>query len=67
MAYVLTSSGVDRGYEPRSCQTKDYKLSIHCFSAKHTTLGRNSKDRLARKQDKVSDWDDMSICGRLFQ
>ena len=47
--------------------TKDYKFIIHCFSAKHTTLGRNSKDRLARKQDKVSDWDDMSIRGRLFQ
>jgi len=23
---------VDRGYEPRSSQTKDYKIGIYCFS-----------------------------------
>ena len=37
---VLSSSVVDRGFEPRPCQTKDYKISICCFSAKHAALRR---------------------------
>jgi hypothetical protein len=32
---VLISSAVDRGFESRSGQIKDYKISICCFSAKH--------------------------------
>jgi hypothetical protein len=64
---VLVSSAVDRGFEPRSDQTKDYKIGICCFSAKHTSLRRKSKDRLTRNQDNVSEWGDMSICGLLFQ
>jgi hypothetical protein len=36
MVSVLTSSVVDRGFEPGSGQTKDYKMC--CFSAKHTAL-----------------------------
>jgi hypothetical protein len=32
-----------------------------CFSAKHTALRRKSKEWLARNQDNVSEWDDMSI------
>jgi hypothetical protein len=35
---VLGSSGVNRGFEPRLGQTKDYKIGICCFSAKHTAL-----------------------------
>ena len=35
MVGVLASSVVDRGFEPRSGQTKDYKIGICCFSAKH--------------------------------
>jgi hypothetical protein len=31
---VLTSSAVDREFEPRSGQTKDYKIGICCISAK---------------------------------
>jgi hypothetical protein len=38
------SSVVDRGFEPRSGQTKDYKICICCFSSKHATLRRKSKD-----------------------
>jgi hypothetical protein len=38
-----------------------------CFSAKHTALRRKSKEWLARNQDNVSEWDDMSIRGLLFQ
>ena len=35
MVSVLTTRAVDRGFEPRSDQTKDYKIDICCFSAKH--------------------------------
>jgi hypothetical protein len=55
MVSVLTSSAVDRGFEPRSGQTKDYKIGMCCFSAKHAVLRRKSKDWLARNQDNVSE------------
>jgi hypothetical protein len=45
----------------------DYKIGIWCFSAKHATLRRKSKDWLARNQNNVSEWSDMSIRGLLFQ
>jgi hypothetical protein len=35
MVSMLASSAVDRGFEPRSGQTKDYKIGICCFSAKY--------------------------------
>jgi hypothetical protein len=35
MVTMLTSGGVDCGFEPRSGQTKDYRIGICCFSAKH--------------------------------
>jgi hypothetical protein len=38
MVSTHTSSVVDRGFEPRSGQTKNYKIGICCFSAKHTAL-----------------------------
>ena len=53
---VLASSVVDHGFEPRSGQTKDYKIGICCFSTKHTALRRKSKDWLTRNQDNVSEW-----------
>jgi hypothetical protein len=67
MVSVLASSVVDNGFEPWSSQTKDYKIGICCFSAKHAALRRKSKDWLARNQDNVSERGDMSICGLLFQ
>ena len=67
MVSVLASSAVDRGFEPRSDQTKDYQIGICCFSAKHAALGRKSKDWLARYQNNVSEWGEMSIYGLLFQ
>ena len=67
MVSVLASGPVDRGFEPRSGQAKDYKIRICCFSAKHAALRRKSKDWLARKQDNVSEWGYMSIRGLLFQ
>jgi len=33
MASVLASSMVDCGFEPRSCQAKDYEIGVCCFSA----------------------------------
>ena len=60
MVTVLASSAVDRGFEHRSGQTKDYKIGICSFSAKHVALRRKSKDWLARNQNNVSEWSDMS-------
>ena len=57
---MLTSSAVDRGFEPRSVQTKDFKICICSFSVTHAALRRNSKDLLARHQNNVTEWGDMS-------
>jgi hypothetical protein len=51
-----SSSAVDHGFEPRSGHTKDYKIGICFFSAKHAALRRKS-----------SEWSDMSSRGLLFQ
>jgi hypothetical protein len=67
MVGVLASSAVDRGFEPRSGQTKDYKIGICCFSTKHAALRRKSKDWLARNLNNVSEWSDMSTRELLFQ
>ena len=64
---VLVSSAVYRWFKPRSGQTKDYKIGMCCFSDKHAALRWKSKDWLARNQDNVSEWGDMSIRGVLFQ
>ena len=55
MVTMLPSNSVDRGFEPWSGQTKDYKIGICCFSAKHAVLRRKSKDWLGRNQDNVSE------------
>ena len=44
MVIVLVSSVVDRGFDPRSGQTKDCKIGICCFSARHEALRSKSKD-----------------------
>ena len=67
MVSVIASSAVDRGFEPLLGQTKDYKISVYCFSAKHTSRRIKNKDWLARNQKYVSEWSDMSIRGLLFQ
>jgi hypothetical protein len=43
MVSVLASSAVDHGFQSQSGQTKDYKISICCFSAKHTALRRKNR------------------------
>jgi hypothetical protein len=67
MVSVLASSMVDRGFEPRSYRTKVYTIGMCVFSAKDTSVRRKSKDWLARKQENVSECDDLSIHGLLFQ
>ena len=67
MVSVLASSVVYRGSEPRSGPTKDYKIGICCFSAKHAALRRKSEDWLALNPDNVSEWGDMSIRALFFQ
>ena len=42
MVSVLASSVVDYVFDPRSGQTKDYKIGICCFSTKHAVLRRKS-------------------------
>jgi len=55
MVIVLASSAVDRGFVLQSAQTKDYKIGICCFSAKHATLRSKSKCCLALHQNNVSE------------
>jgi hypothetical protein len=52
MVSVFALNAVNRGFKPRSGQTKDYKIGICCFSAtKHAAFRRMSKDWLAPNQD----------------
>jgi hypothetical protein len=67
MVSVLALSAVDRGFQPRSGKTKDCKISICCFSPKHAPIRNRSKDGLARNQNNLSEWSDMSTRGLLFQ
>jgi hypothetical protein len=65
---VSTASiGVMAGEPGRSGQTRDYNIGICYFSAKHTALMSKSKEWLARNQNNVSEWSDMSSLGLLFQ
>jgi hypothetical protein len=47
---LLALSTVNRGFEPRSGQTKDYLIGICCFSAKPKSLRSKNKDWLAIPQ-----------------
>ena len=67
MVSVLASSEIDRVFEYRLGQTKNYEIGICCFSAKHEALTIKGKDWLARNQDNVSEWSNIFIRGLLFQ
>ena len=43
MASMLAWSVVNPAFEPRSCQTKNNKIGICCFSVEHTAIRRKSK------------------------
>ena len=60
-------SAVDRGFEPTSGQTKDFKIGMCCFSARHEELRKKSKDWLARNQNNACEWSDITTHGLLFQ
>ena len=53
---------VDRGFLPRSGQTKDYEIHIYLLSAKNAALRSKSRDRMAENQDNVFEWSEL-----LFQ
>jgi hypothetical protein len=42
MVSVLSLSAVDRGFEHKSDQTKDYNICICCFTAKYAALRRRN-------------------------
>ena len=50
----LAWSAVDYGFNPLSCQTKDYKIGICRFSVKYAELRSKNKDWLARNQNNVT-------------
>ena len=67
MVGMLASSVEDRGFEPRSDQTKEtYKIVGYGFNAKHTPVRSKNKDWFAQNQDNVSKWNDMSIHVRIW-
>ena len=46
MVSMLALIAVDRGFEPRSGQTKSYKIGICCFSANQAALTKEKEQRL---------------------
>ena len=61
MVSRLASSVVDRVFEPRSVQTKDYTIGTctSSISSKHAILSSKRKYWLAQDQDNVSEWSDL--------
>jgi len=66
MVSVPVLSAVDSVYKPWSDETKDYKIGICCFFAKHAALRRMIKDWLSQNKDNMSEWGDMSTCSELL-
>ena len=60
MVSAVASSEVDRWFDPRSGQTKDYNIGICCFSAKYAVLRRKRKYWVAWHQNNVCEWNDIS-------
>jgi hypothetical protein len=66
MVSMFAPSVIDPVFEPRSGQSKDYKIGICCFSVSLAASRRRSKDWLAQNQDNVFEWGDMSILLELL-
>ena len=49
-----------------SNQTKDYRIGMCCFCTKHAALRSKNKYWLARNEDNVCEWSDMSTNRVLF-
>ena len=60
MVSVLASGAVYRWFEPKTIQL------VFVASPISIALRRKSKDGLARNEDNVSEWGDMSTCGLLI-
>ena len=67
MVRVLAASVVDHGFKTRFDQTKDYEFGICCYSVKHAALRSKNRVYLARNQNNVSEWIDMSAHELFFQ
>jgi len=63
----MLMSAVDRGFDRRTGQTKDYQIGICCFSSKHAALKSKINDWLNLNQNNVSELSDMSTNKFLFQ
>ena len=69
---VLASSALDHMIKSRSGQTKYNKTGFGCFPACSTKeqkqkKRKKKKKKLARNQDNVSEWSNMSTHGLLLQ
>ena len=61
MASIFSLSVVDRGFDSRSGQTKDWNWYLLLpIYAKHAALRSKSKDCLAQNQNNVYEWNGMS-------
>ena len=67
MVSMLAPNAVDRCFELRSGQTKDYEIGMCCFSDKNAAFRRKNKDWLDGNPVNVFMCDDMSIPGLLFK
>jgi hypothetical protein len=56
MVSVFASSVVDCKIDPRSGQTKHYKIDIYCISTKHAVLRTKRENWLAQNWE----WSDIS-------
>jgi hypothetical protein len=61
MVNVFASSVGDRRVKPKTT-----KIGMCCFSTKHAAFRRKSKDWLARNQNHVPEWSDMSTPDSYF-
>ena len=56
---------IDYGFKSLSVQTKDHKIGICCFSAKHAASRSKCKDCLALYPNNVSKWSNISNRGLI--
>jgi hypothetical protein len=54
MVSMLASSGVDRVFQSRAGQTKDYKIGICCIFAKYAALSRKRQRLVGLESEKCA-------------
>jgi hypothetical protein len=54
MVSVLASSGVDRVFQSRSLQSKDYEIDIFCFSVRYAALRKKRQRLVDSKSEKCA-------------